>query len=59
MKKKSVRHPILITFLALLTALILSVALSFILSAHGLTTSHYTVNSPKLTAAVRVVSAAT
>ena len=58
MKKKSVRHPLFITFLALLTALILSVALSFVLSAHGLTTSHYTVNSSKLTAAVRIVSLA-
>ena len=58
MKKKSVRHPIVFTLLALLAALILSCVLSLILSTHGLTTSHYTVNSSKLTAAVRVVSLA-
>ncbi len=56
MQKK--KHPILIIILALLGALVLSAALSLIISHWGLMTSHYKISSEKLSASFRVVSLA-
>ncbi len=55
-KEKRIKHPILLVFLALLGALLLSCVLSLVLSKWGLTTSHYEVESEKLTASFRAVS---
>lgn len=52
------KHIFLTFFLALLAALVLSCGLSLALSAWGLTVSHYSISSPKLTHSFRVVSLA-